>query len=280
MSEHINNQSERQEVLKDVIRQLHEGKTVDEVKAQFASLLEDVGANEIAQLEQALIAEGLPEQEIKRLCDVHVAVFRESLDTQAKPESLPGHPVHTFLAENAAAAQVLDELRDALEALKATPGPLALGQARQALSKMREYEKHYLRKENILFPYLEKHDFRGPSAVMWAIHDDIRAGWKALAALLEGGPAGGPAALKEAVDEIFGPLETAIREMFYKEENILYPTAMERLSVFAEEKSQGEKTFRPEIILENVQSREAARITGDESMIKIIGNLERVAASQ
>ena len=231
MSEYIDNQTKRQEALKQVIRQLHDGRTVDEVKAQFSALLEDVGATEIAQLEQALISEGLPESEVKRLCDVHVAVFRESLEAEAKPESLPGHPLHTFLAENAAAAEVLDALGDALEALKATPGLATLSQARQALAKMREYEKHYLRKENILFPYLEKHDFRGPSAVMWAIHDDVRADWKALAALLEGGPAGGPAALKDEVNRLFLSMATAVREMFFKEQNILHPAALEKLSL-------------------------------------------------
>ncbi len=231
MSEYIDNHTKRQETLKQVIRQLHDGRTVDEVKAQFAALLKDVDATEIAQLEQALISEGMPESEVKRLCDVHVAVFRESLEAEAKPESLPGHPVHTFLAENAAADKVLDALHDALEALKATPGLATLNQARQALAKVREYEKHYLRKENILFPYMEKHDFRGPTAVMWAIHDDVRDDWKALAALLEGGPVGGPAAFKDEVDRLYLSIATAIREMFFKEQSILYTTALEKLSL-------------------------------------------------
>ncbi|NIV31438.1 MAG: DUF438 domain-containing protein, partial [Anaerolineae bacterium] len=61
MSEHIDNQARRREILKGVIRDLHEGKTVDQVKGEFAALLRDVGAEEIAQIEQALIDEGLPE---------------------------------------------------------------------------------------------------------------------------------------------------------------------------------------------------------------------------
>lgn len=100
MSEYINNRQKRKETLKSIIRQLHEGRTVDEVKAEFAALLRDVGPTEIAEIEQALIDEGFPEMEIKRLCDVHVAVFRESLEVQQKPETIPGHPIHTFRAEN------------------------------------------------------------------------------------------------------------------------------------------------------------------------------------
>jgi len=171
MSEYINNQTKRKEALKRVIRRLHEGQTVEEVKEEFAALLHDVGATEIAEIEQALIAEGLPEAEVKRLCDVHVAVFRESLEAQAKPETIPGHPVYTFLAENGATGRVLDELEAAL-------GASEWEQARACLRELREYERHYLREENILFPYLEKHNFVGPSSVMWAIHDDVRAGWK------------------------------------------------------------------------------------------------------
>ena len=159
MSEYIDNQTKRQEALKRVIHQLHEGKSVDEVKAEFASLLEGVSAVEIAALEQGLIAEGMPETEIKRLCDVHVAAFKDALDTQEKPESLPGHPVYTYRAENAAAAQVLDALEAAIQMGQ-------WDQARTELERLREYDKHYLRKEYLLFPFLEKHDFSGPSSVM------------------------------------------------------------------------------------------------------------------
>jgi hypothetical protein len=217
MSEFIDNQSKRQEALKRVIRQLHEGKSVDEVKAEFAALLEGVSAAEIAALEQGLIAEGMPEIEIKRLCDVHVAAFRDVLDTQEKPESLPGHPVYTFRAENAAAARVLDALETAIQAGQ-------WDQARTELERLREVDKHYLRKEYLLFPFLEKHDFSGPSSVMWAIHDDVRAGWKKLGELLVDDPD------VAQVTETFEPLATAIREMFYKEENILFPAALQTLS--------------------------------------------------
>jgi DUF438 domain-containing protein len=228
MSEVIDNRTRRQEILRRLIRQLHQGKSVEEVKSEFAALLRDVGAGEIAELEQALVDEGIPEMEIKRLCDVHVAVFRESLDQQVKPETVPGHPVHTLLAENGAALRALDALGSALEVLRAEPSPAQLERARERLRKLQEYDKHYLREENLLFPYLEKHGFAGPSSVMWAIHDDVRAGWKALAELLEAGPSDVDR-FGARVDEIFGPLSTPNREKFYKEENILYPTAVERL---------------------------------------------------
>jgi DUF438 domain-containing protein len=124
----------------------------------------------------------------------------------------------------------LDALREALDVVRDDPGPEQLERARERLRELQAYEKHYLRKENLLFPYLEKRGFSGPSSVMWAIHDDVRAGWKALAEALSSDPGGDVDGFRARIDEISEPLNTAIREMFYKEENILYPTALEKLS--------------------------------------------------
>ncbi|NLE75705.1 MAG: DUF438 domain-containing protein, partial [Chloroflexi bacterium] len=225
MSEYINNSAKRQETLKELIRQLHDGAPFEQVKRRFAAMLQEVDATEIARLEQALMDEGMPEMEVKRLCDVHVAVFRESLDTQAPAQAAVGHPLDVMREENAAAAQALDALEAALQTLAKEPTPANRGKAQQALARLREYDKHYLRQENILFPYLERHGFMGPSSVMWAIHDDVRAAWKSLAALLDD-----PSATPQKVADVFGPLAQAIREMFYKEERILFPNALKLLS--------------------------------------------------
>jgi DUF438 domain-containing protein len=42
------------------------------------------------------------------------------------------------------------------------------------LSELEKVNIHYTRKENQLFPLLEKHGVTAPSKVMWSIHDDIR----------------------------------------------------------------------------------------------------------
>ena len=49
----------RKQTIKDIIKQLHEGKTVEEVKQQFEEAFEDVSASEITTAEAALIAEGV-----------------------------------------------------------------------------------------------------------------------------------------------------------------------------------------------------------------------------
>lgn len=234
MGEYINNRQYRQETLKRLIRELHEGRNLEAVKEEFRRLVKDVSATEIAQMEQALIAEGIPSEQIKELCDVHVQVFRESLDKQVPPEMIPGHPVYTFRAENEAIAKVVEEFKQRLQQIAAAgtieTAEAPIQQARETLDKLMQVNKHYLRKENLLFPYLEKHGFYGPSSVMWAIHDDIRAKLKELQQILSKYMDYDFAALIAAIQQIAQPLTTAITEMIYKENNILYPAALERLS--------------------------------------------------
>src|SRR5437868_5101833 len=106
MSEIINNReqqqknhTERQEKLKQIIKDLHNGLSVEEVKDQFIEAISTVTVAEISKMETALIDEGMPLEEIQRLCSVHAAVFKGSIDDihrSNQPEDQPGHPIHTF----------------------------------------------------------------------------------------------------------------------------------------------------------------------------------------
>ncbi len=227
MSEHINNSTQRKEMLKEVLRGLHEGRPLDEVQEQFRKLVKVADAGEIAEVEQMLIAEGMPPSEIQNLCDLHVAAVREALDENDIPESIPGHPVYTFLAENQAAEQVLQALRRAVERYTAEPVEINRTSAAAILTQLHDYARHYLRKENLLFPILERYGFSGPSQVMWGIHDQIRAGMKAAAAV-----AAAPASPDAARDLLaaFEQFEAPMRDMFYKEEKILNPASLQRLN--------------------------------------------------
>lgn len=228
MSEFIDNVTRRKETLKNILRQLHAGKSVDEVKAQFAALADEITAEEIAEVEQMLISEGLPVSEISNLCDVHVAVVREALERSGSPDTTPGHPLHTFKLENAAVDQTLTSLRRALENFKTRRDEQSLTALQRQAALLQEYERHYSRKENILFPFLEKKDFYGPSQVMWQIHDQIRALWNSLRGALPKQPAADGASLDE-IEATLNSLEQTLRDMVYKEEKILFPTALNLL---------------------------------------------------
>jgi uncharacterized protein len=136
---------------------------------------------------------------------------------------MPGHPVHTFRLENAAIGEVAAQMRAALA------GEIDLPRWRALHEQLLEVEKHYARKENILFPHLERHGILGPSKVMWGKDDDIRALLRALREALAADDAG-PEEWRVVADQIALPLLDQVDSMIAKEETILLPLALGKLS--------------------------------------------------
>ena len=147
MSEYINNTSQRKEMLKKVLRMLHEGRSMEDVKDEFGALLDEVGADEIVEIERLLIEDGLPVEEIQNLCDVHVSLFRESLDQQKAAETIPGHPVFTLRGENQILERYLHSFDEALRAYLAKRDEASRAALQSELERIVKFEVHYLRKE-------------------------------------------------------------------------------------------------------------------------------------
>jgi uncharacterized protein len=224
MSEYIDNASKRKQALKEVIQRLHAGETVEDLKAKFGDAISGATAADIAEAERALISEGVSVSEIQRLCDLHVAVFRDSLDEEPAPESLPGHPVFTFRMENEVMTRLLEAMQETLQDWQ-DGDPEALISLNKLTENLTAIEKHYSRKENILFPYLEKKGFEGPAMVMWGVDNEIRAQIKQFKENLSDPEADASTAAVQ-----FKKMSQDIIEMIYKEEKILFPAALQRLT--------------------------------------------------
>ncbi|MBU5293613.1 DUF438 domain-containing protein [Anaerosalibacter bizertensis] len=226
MSELINNREYRQEILKEVIRELHTGKTVDEVKAKFGKAIEGVSPSEISAMEQELVKEGLPIEEIQNLCDVHAAVFKGSIEEIHHPEEVPGHPIHTLRQENDAIQKhILENINPKLEAFIKEDSPDNINSLIEDINLLWDIDKHYSRKENLIFPYLEKYNITAPPKVMWGVDDEIRALLKEIKLLLKD--------YRGNKDEVVEKIKHAtkqIEEMIFKEESILFPMALETLT--------------------------------------------------
>ena len=227
MSKEINNREYRKTVIERLIRQLHEGKTVEDVKAQFEEAFTGVSASEISEAEQALIAGGMPVSEVQRLCDVHAAVFKGSIKElhnvrEAAAES--GHPVETLRLENRALERLMDEdVKPKLRAYFSCSGEEEQEELLEAVRTLQKIDIHYSKKENLLFPLLEKHGITAPPKVMWGVDDEIRTLIKQALQLIQEGRGGeGVHALEEALNRV--------NEMIFKEENILFPMLEETLS--------------------------------------------------
>jgi uncharacterized protein len=231
MSELIDNRTERVQTLKTIIKRLHSGEAPDQVRGSLKQLVSQTDYSEIAAMEQELIAEGMPVKEIQAMCDLHSQVTRDVLVQLAPPALPPGHPVDTMRRENAALAESAGRMKQAmarvLESSNSDPGPLLDWQ--QALNELQDIDKHYQRKEHLLFTCLERHGIGGPSKVMWGKDDEVRELLKVVAAALRNRNATLDD-LKTLASTTGAAAANAVQEMIYKEENILLPMCLERFT--------------------------------------------------
>lgn len=226
MSELMGESKERKEALKDIIRALHSGLSPREAKERFVREVGSVTSAEIAEMEQALINEGLSPDEVKRFCNVHALLFEDALRAAPGKEVGEVHPVYLFKLENREIERVTARLRT-LAGERGEFGEAGWGEeVRGLLERLRGLDIHYKRKEQLLFPYLERAGFFGPSKVMWAKDDEIRGLLKGAIEGLERGEGG-----EEWVRSRLNPLVEEVEGMIFKEEGILFPTSLEKLAV-------------------------------------------------
>ncbi len=90
------------------------------------------------------------------------------------------------------------------------------------LTRLDDYAIHYVKKENILFPWLEKvHPEAGCLQIMWSLHDDFRRTLRSLKKMLREGTPG-----REQLSTLLGNLFFVVLPVIFREEHILFPVAL------------------------------------------------------
>lgn len=215
--------SESAEKIKGYLERVNNGEDFDKVQSDFAEEFQDVPVMDIMNAEQALIRTGIEPQKMKKLCDIHSALFHGQTEDEVISEEQRlkkfkisdfdfGHPVTYFVHENSALEKLLNI---ALFYLKGGKKKL-LAETFQKLKKVRVF---YGKKEEIIMPVLEKYGVTGPSEVMWNVDDEIK---KEVARLSRAIP-------ESELDDVRANVEAVIKrmkEMIYKDENILLPVAL------------------------------------------------------
>jgi len=220
---------EKKQKIKALLKILHEGKRIDEVKEEFKDILKSIHPEDITAIEEELIREGMPREEVQRLCDVHIALFKESLEEESTIAT-KGHPINTLMEEHKILLQFAAELLDNAKTFKQftnfDSAKSSISQLGDIIEHLKEAEKHYLREENVLFPYLEKHGITQPPAIMWTEHNEIREIKKKLYELMDSHESINYSDFCEKFGIIASSLEDKLRAHFYKENKILFPTAL------------------------------------------------------
>ena len=233
MSELIHDRDKRKALLKHMIEQLHKGEAPDAVRPQLIRLLGRVPYDEVVEVEQELINEGLPAEEILKLCDIHSEALRGTLDSGPAVELPEGHPVQVLRAENQALGWEVEALEKTFAQIAVLPEEVAAGDfmhdIRVRFNALMDVEKHYLRKEHLLFPFLEKHEITGPPTVMWGKHDETRELLKAAIEALEAATQVTAGEATSVIELVLRPAVEAIAGMIDKEEQILLPMSLDTL---------------------------------------------------
>ncbi|PIE86262.1 MAG: hypothetical protein CSA05_01360 [Bacteroidia bacterium] len=222
MEAHLSVSQNRIDAIMEIIKDFFAGKDVSQLKEYFNEKLEGkITASEFALAEQKLANHGISDTEMKDKVEDLINIFKSSLEKVSIKDLDEGHPIDTFIRENKAIKSLVDELRK--KDAETDINNVDAEWWDDAYAKIRQIHIHYLRKENQLFPYLEQKGFDKPSTVMWALHDDVRSLIKYYDNLR----------VEKNYEALFATQEmlfTAIEDMMFKEEKILWATSLDLLT--------------------------------------------------
>lgn len=127
-----------------------------------------------------------------------------------------GHPIRVYFLENDLIHSLLEELSNT------NPGEDFQKYA-NIFNELYTIEKRFARKENQLFPFLEKKNWVGPSQGMWSFHDNLREQFRLIRYYLKMGNSE-----KISINTPF--LVDGIYRLMHVEETVLFPNALDLLS--------------------------------------------------
>lgn len=220
---------QRQERIVEILSLLHQGGSFEEAKRLFNEEFDGVDVTEITAAEKALIQSGLNPSEIQRLCNIHAAVFKGSINEihhSNEEYGQPGHPVHTLKLENQVLQSLLTDEIDHLLAKIQKGDWRQKARLQDALKDLGQIDTHYGRKETLIFSYMEKYGITAPPKVMWGVDDDIREAIKDINQYLSSDKAA-----YNPLSEKWQALKTEIEEMIFKEEEIMIPMTLDVFSL-------------------------------------------------
>lgn len=204
------------EIVHEIKSAYDEGKiSLEEARKALKDRVQHLAPYEIAIIEQEMVEE-TEDECIKEDIQAMLEVFQDVLVT--KDQELPeNHPISCYRRENAKMKELLLSVEDLVQY------PLIKNQWLELYEELLKFKIHLSRKQNQLYPVLEKKGFTRPTTTMWTLDDFIRDEITECYNLL----------LEDKEEEFIGKqaeLVADVRDLMDKEENILYPTSLEMIS--------------------------------------------------
>ena len=219
------------EELKKILRELKSESDVVKLEQKARYALKQIDPKTLSIAEQELLEEGFSQEDLRKLCDVHLQLLGENLEKG--PSSDEGHPISILTEEHKIIKRSLDTLEHVTQNILTAKdyGEIQseLVNLRESSELLLETESHHKREEEALFPALEKHGISGPPRIMRMEHDELRARKKALGDLVERHHGMEFDEFKAKLKETSDFIVAKLRDHIFKEDNILYPTSTKTL---------------------------------------------------
>lgn len=193
-----------------------------ELYVRYKSDIEAVTPQEVFEIFYHQLQKDTTPREILAFLDKIINVFYKSLSAYPWQRPAQNSFADYLMQENKALVAKLEDIKGILKE------PDFEKRKKELLPKLQEltvFKQHYLKKENILFPYLEQkmEKFNG-LAIMWALHDETRLILKNVIESLEQNHCS-----EAELNAALGSLFFAMHGLVKKEELILLPAASEIL---------------------------------------------------
>lgn len=215
-----------------ILKKLNIEGATEENRKIALELVADINPLELSMAEQKLIEEGMKPEDLRHLCDIHMEVLKDELE-KLRAQVEEGHVLHTLIIEHDEILKFLSELDEAniyiqkMDSYKEDPIFNKLGELAENLLGA---EPHHKREEDVLFIAMENRQITGPTRIMRMEHDDLRERKHTIKELAEKVSEMDFAEFKEKLDEAAKYIVFHLRDHIFKENYILYPTAMESIT--------------------------------------------------
>ncbi len=227
-------ESRKAEKVKKLLRDLKSVEDLEKLKDEAKDILRSISPTELALIEQEMIHEGVSREEMKKLCDVHLEILRETLEsTEVSVE--PGHPVHTMMEEHKMILGFLDRLKEVLDNLEKADDFEDVREDVEFLIHIAEHlveaDKHHEREERVLFPVLKDHGVVEPPEIMKEEHNEMKPRKKELFEVAKNWEGFDYDEFVKKVKELAEYIVQELPKHIYKEDNVLYPLAVQTIPV-------------------------------------------------
>lgn len=209
-------------------RGIMKGESGKALMDQYKKAIDNVTPFDVIELENRQMKNGVSISDIKKSIGKILNAFYTPLSSYKWDKPSEGTFIYYLMLENRALESKLNEMKQILKKYhmeELFTYPMLRKKLLPLFLEILDFDNHYIKKENIFFPYIEKHwNNYSPIKVMWSIHDDIRNSLREIILILEN-----PVKIWNQLNIEIGKFFFLTFGMIIKEERIVYPAAVETI---------------------------------------------------